>query len=187
MKFYFFSRLTGSGSSSILSLIYHDNHLNDHIKETNRLKSSRTTDSISSNASTPTLAPSHSNNRFQQNLNSNTICSNLYLSDFLNPILGYSELSISSLTSNSSSSSSSSSSLPKNPNLEAHFTYTIGSSFYNGTSNYAIVLSNSETKELCQIVKKLFVRNVIAQLNRFLNDFLQQQQQQVIQKFLIKY
>lgn len=105
--------------------------------------------------------------------------SSLNLSDFLNPLLGYAELSISSLTSKSSASLLGSSAFALNPNLEAYFTHTIGSSYYLGTAPYAISLTAAETKDLCQIVKKIFVKNMIVQLNRFLNEFLTQQQNEL--------
>jgi hypothetical protein len=98
------------------------------------------------------------------------------LADFLNPLLGYGELAISSLTSKSSSSTLGSSAFALNPNLEAHFAHTVGASYYIGTAPYAITFTAAETKDLCQVVRKIFVKNMIVQLNRFLNEFLAHQQ-----------
>ena len=106
----------------------------------------------------------------QYNLTKICLASNLNLADFLNPILGYNE----SLNLNSLNSSASSFAL--NPNLEAYFMHTIGSSFYNGSAPYSLMLTTSEIKELSQIIKKLFVKNVITQINRHLNEFIAIQQ-----------
>jgi hypothetical protein len=54
--------------------------------------------------------------------------------------------------------------------------HTIGSSFYNGSAPYSLMLTTSEIKELSQIIKKLFVKNVITQINRHLNEFITIQQ-----------
>jgi hypothetical protein len=97
---------------------------------------------------------------------------NLNLADFLNPMLGYSELSITALTSSSSYLSLPSSSFALNPHLDVYFHFTIGSSFYNGSSPYALCLSSSELKELHQIVKKLFNKGSIGQINKYLNEYL---------------
>ena len=132
--------------------------------------------SISSNAiitQSPVTSTSHLSKNFQ--------ASNLNLSDFLNPLLSYSELSITALTSTSSYSSLSTSSFAFNSNLDIYFTNTMGSSFYNGSADYAIVFTNSEIKELSQLIKKLFVKNVISQINRSLNEFLLQQQTELNQ------
>lgn len=139
------------------------------------MSSSKTNDSIDSSLKNNNSLPKSNSTTFTKTqfhlqLSKNNQSSNLNLADFLNPLLGYSELSISPLTSTSSYSSLSS--FAFNPNLDAYFTYTIGSSFYNGSANYAIVLSISEIKELCQIIKKIFVKNVISQINRYLNEFL---------------
>ena len=200
-------RVSGIQNTSILSLIFHDNHLNEYINvkiNNNKSKqflvnspssSSLTTlknstisksASISSNlanqqqqqpqqsssSSVATLTQLHSSSQLSKSFQA----SNLNLADFLNPLLGYSELSITDLTSTTSYSSLTSSSFAFNANLEVYFTHTIGSSFYNGSSDYAIVLTNSEIKELSQLVKKLFVKSVITQINRCLNEFLLQQQ-----------
>lgn len=173
---------------SILSLIYHDGDLNPPSTTPNRtsrsgggggrgMKSSSTNDSIASSGSSSTANSLASNTQFQQKLmKSLPQSTNLSLSDFLNPILGYSELAITSLTTASSFSSLSMSSFAHNPNLEAYFTHTLGSSFYNGSAPYALVLSNGEIKDVCNIIKKLFVKSVINQIARYLNDFLTQQQ-----------
>jgi hypothetical protein len=124
------------------------------------------------------------------------------LADYLNPILAYNDLSptffsinsassISGLSSNSLQSNTSSlgsgiksssrfsctHSFANNPNLESYFLHTIGSSFYNGSGLYTLQLTSSELKDLCQIVKKLFVKNVIGQINRHLNEYLTNEQQ----------
>ncbi len=98
--------------------------------------------------------------------------SNLNLADFLNPLLGYSELSITSLTSSSSYLSLPSSSFALNPHLDVYFDCTIGSSYYNGSSAYALCLASSELKELYQITKKLFTKGSITQINKYLNEYL---------------
>ena len=91
----------------------------------------------------------------------------------LNPLLGFNE---------TTATTSSNASFSFNPNLETYFMHTIGSSYYynnnNGSTNknYSILLTNGELKDLCQIIKKLFVRNVITSINRNLNEFLVQQQ-----------
>lgn len=98
--------------------------------------------------------------------------SNLNLADFLNPVLGYSELSITALTSSSSYLSLPSSSFALNPHLDVYFDCTIGSSYYNGSAPYALCLASSELKELYQIVKKLFTKSSISQINKYLNEYL---------------
>lgn len=131
--------------------------------------------SVSSSSSSNTIKSSSSTtsaNQFQLYLNQNCLSSSLKLSDFLNPLLGYTELSIASFTSKLSSSTLSSSAFGLNPNLEVYFTHTIGSSYYIGTAPYSMIFTTSEAKELCQIVKKIFVKNMIVQLNRYLNDYL---------------
>jgi len=137
---------------------------------------SKTNDSIVSSVRSNGVPKSNSTTftktQFQLQLSKNNQLSNLNLADFLNPLLGYGELSITAFASTSSNSSLSSSSFAFNSNLEMYFTYTIGSSFYNGSANYAILLNNNEIKELCQIIKKVFVKNVISQINRYLNEFL---------------
>lgn len=161
-------------NTSILTLIFNDGE--SLPKTARRMKNSSTNDSISSNGSSSATSLA-SNAQFQQKLmKSLPQSTNLSLSDFLNPILGYSELAITSLTTSSSFSSLSSSSFAHNPNLEAYFTHTLGSSFYNGSAPYALVLSNAEIKDVCQLIKKLFVKSVINQMARYLNDFLTQQQ-----------
>lgn len=176
-------RISGIENTSILTLIFHDNHLNEYINEkAEKIKSSRTNDSIastiSSNSTPRGSIPKSvsSNNQFQLQLNKNFQSSNLNLADFLNPILGYSELTITALTSTTSYSSLSSSSFALNPNLELYFTNTIGSSYYNGSSSHSLILTSAETKELCQLIKKLFVKSVIGQINKYLNEFLAQQE-----------
>lgn len=161
-----------------MSLIFHDRELEARQAESTSggMKSSSTNDSISSIGS---------NAQFQQKLmKSLPQSTNLSLSDFLNPVLGYSELSITSLTTASSFSSLSSSSFAHNPNLEAYFTHTLGSSFYNGSAPYALVLSNSEIKDVCQLIKKLFVKSVINQIGKYLNDYLTQQQVFILVKHI---
>lgn len=105
----------------------------------------------------------------QYNLNKICLVSNLSLADFLNPILGYNEpLNLNNINSSTS--------FALNPNLETYFMHTIGSSFYNGSAPYSLVLTTSEIKDLCQTIKKLFVKNVITQINRHLNEFISTQQ-----------
>lgn len=175
-------------NTSILSLIYHDGELSPPMttpsssgskstrNNTSGIKNSSTNDSIASNGSSSTTSLA-SNIQFQQKLmKSLPQSTNLSLSDFLNPILGYSELAITSLTTASSFSSLSLSSFAQNPNLESYFTHTLGSSFYNGSAPYALVLTTSEIKDVCSLIKKLFVKGVINQINRYLNDYLIQQQ-----------
>jgi hypothetical protein len=164
-----FGRISGIPNTSILTLIFHNNHLNEYIKSKNSSSSLSSTSTINISKSN---SATFSQTQFQSQLNKNIQSSNLNLADFLNPVLGYSELSITALTSKSSNSSQSSSSFAFNPNLEAYFMSTIGSSFYNGSSNYAVVLTNSEIKELCQLIKKLFVKSTINQINRYLNEFI---------------
>ena len=168
-------RISGIQHTSILSLIYHDNHLVEYI----HVKSPKTAGSLPKSASNLSANATKTSSQFQSQLGKNFQSSNLHLADFLNPLLGYSELSITALTSTASYSSLSSSSFAVNSNLEVYFTHTIGASFYNGSADYALVLTNSETKELCQLVKKLFVKNVITQINRCLNEFLLQQQNEL--------
>ena len=112
--------------------------------------------------------------QYQLHSNKNCLSSNLNLADYLNPLLGYTESSLA--PSKSSCANLMNSSFQSNPNLEAYFTNTIGSSYYSGSAAYTIVLTSAETKELCQIIKKLFVKNMIVQLNRYLNEFLTHQQ-----------
>lgn len=149
-----------------------------------KMKQSNTNESIaSSRSSASTVSSNKANFHFQQKLSKKAPHStNLALSDFLNPLLGYGELSITSLTTSSSNSLHLSSSFCLNPNLDAYFMHTIGSSYYNGQSAYALQLSIPELKELFQLIKKMFVKSVINQINKYLNDYLTQQQ--VIYKFL---
>jgi hypothetical protein len=165
-------RISGIPNTSILTLIFHNNHLNDYIKSKNGSSSHSSLSSNSSINICKSNSATFSQTQFQLQLNKNIQSSNLNLADFLNPVLGYSELSITALTSKSSNSSQSSSSFAFNPNLEAYFMSTIGSSFYNGSSNYVVALTNSEIKELCQLIKKLFVKSTINQINRYLNEFI---------------
>jgi hypothetical protein len=170
-------RISGIPNTSILTLIFHNNHLNDYIKSKNgSVSSSSSLSSTSSINICKSNSATFSQTQFQLQLNKNIQSSNLNLADFLNPVLGYSELSITALTSKSSNSSQSSSSFAFNPNLEAYFMSTIGSSFYNGSSNYTVILTNSEIKELCQLIKKLFVKSTINQINRYLNEFINSSQ-----------
>jgi len=116
-------------------------------------------------------------NKSDKNSTSNTAnrsihLSNLNLADFLNPMLGYSELSITALTSSSSYLSLPSSSFALNPHLDVYFNFTIGSSYYNGSSPYALCLTSSELKELYSIVKKLITKGSISQINKYLNEYL---------------
>ena len=113
-------------------------------------------------------------NQYQLYSTKNCLSSNLNLADYLNPLLGYTESSLA--PSKSSCSHVINSSFQLNPNLEAYFANTIGSSYYSGSAAYTIVFTSAETKELCQIIKKLFVKNMIVQLNRYLNEFLTHQQ-----------
>jgi len=193
-------RVSGIPNVSILSLIYHDNHLKDYICEkTDQLKPSKTIDSLATSISpTPnTQAPSltiprgsipisnskssgmskSSSTHSAMNMNKNCLFSSLNLADFLNPILGYNELAMSS-------SSLLASSFALNPNLEVYFTHTIGSSYYNGTAPYSLILNTNELKDLCQLIKKLFVKNVISAINRNLNEYIAQQQVSLATNFL---
>ena len=188
-------RISGIPNISILSLIYHDNHLNEYITEkftskmdsqqhqqVNSNVSSKSNGSISKSSS-----GSFGTSSNISGLNKNCLSSNLNLADFLNPLLGYNELALIPLTSNSSGGGGNGgASFSFNPNLESYFMHTIGSSYYyNGSNNnYSILLTNNELKDLCQIVKKLFVRNVISSINRNLNEFLVQQQVKLL-KLLI--
>jgi len=181
-------RISGIPNISILSLIYHDNHLNEYITEkfTSKMDPQQQVNSNVSSKSNGSISKSSSGSFGTSSnisgLNKNCLSSNLNLADFLNPLLGYNELALISLTSNSSSGGSGGgnggASFSFNPNLESYFMHTIGSSYYyNGSNNnYSILLTNNELKDLCQIVKKLFVRNVISSINRNLNEFLVQQQ-----------
>jgi hypothetical protein len=122
----------------------------------------------------------------------------IHLADYLNPILAYNDLSptffattsansVSNLSSTTVQLNASSSvvgakfscthSFASNPNLENYFLHTIGSSFYNGSGTYTLQLTSNELKDLCQIIKKLFVKNVIGQINRHLNEYLTNEQQ----------
>ena len=139
------------------------------------------TSAPASAVATQSSSISNSNSRFQLQLIRNLQTSNLNLIDFLNPLLQYSELSITALTSTSSFSSLSSSSFALNPNLEVYFAHTLGSSFYNGSSTFALALTHAELKDLCSLIKKLFVKNLINQINKYLNDFLTSQQNEVFQ------
>ncbi|CAF0782495.1 unnamed protein product [Brachionus calyciflorus] len=162
-------RVSGIENTSILSLIFHDSHLDKYLNEkTLKFKSSKTNDSISSNGSNSFALT----NQFNYQINKNFQSINLNLADYLNPILGNTELNIADTKQNSSFSSLLSSSLALNNNLEQYFAYTIGSSFYNGSGIYSLVLNSSEIKEICQLLKKLFVKNVINQINRYLNDYI---------------
>lgn len=163
-----FGRISGIDNVSILSLIFHDYRQNHSIneKKTN-LKLSETNDSISSNVS-DTSAKSKFHIQLEKNFQS-TI---LNLADYLNPFLGHTELDINQLIKNIDNSTLNASSFALNSNLEQYFKYTVGSSFYNGLGTYSIVLSQSEIKDLIQILKKLFNKNVIYQINRYLGDFI---------------
>ncbi len=151
-------RISGLENTSLLSLIYHANHLNEYIQQTKNSPNDEDTIKLSSDSTT---------SKWQ------CLSSSLSLSDFLNPVLGYQELSLTS----SRRATLCPSSLALNANLEGHFTHSIGSSYYMGTASYALALTAAEIKDLCQIVKKIFVKNMIVQLNRYLSEFLSQQQQ----------
>ncbi len=151
-------RISGLENTSLLSLIYHANHLNEYIQQTTENPKVIAHTQPQKTPNDPTTS------------NWLRLSSSLSLSDFLNPILGYQELSLST-----SRASLCPSSLALNANLETHFTHSIGSSYYMGTASYALALSTSEIKEFCQIVKKIFVKNMIVQLNRYLNEFHQHQ------------
>jgi hypothetical protein len=182
-----FGRVSGLEGTSILTLIFHDNYLAKFVQASSstttagcsQMKSSPTNDSIASSNSATVAAV---NSQFQQKLTSRSPQStSLNLSDFLNPYLGYGELPVTALSTTTATSTTSSSNLShsvfcQNPNLEAYFAHTIGSSFYNGQAAYALQLSPVELKELFQLIKKLFVKSIINQINKYLNDFLTQQQ-----------
>lgn len=163
-----FGRVSGIDDTSILTLIFHDYHLKKYINDKKaKLKSSNTSDSISSSATS-----SSTNSQFQIQLEKNFQSTVLNLADYLNPILGDAELNANQVIKTMNHSAPISSSFALNSNLEQYFKHTIGSSFYNGLGIYTLVLSSSEIKELCQIMKKLFTKNVINQMNKYLVDFL---------------
>jgi hypothetical protein len=160
-------------------LIFHDKNLKENLNEktaTSKLQTPEIYTYVSSKDSKTNVTEQVPENRFQMQLARNCQISNLNLADFLNSILQYSELNVTSLTSTASYSSQLSSAFVLNPNLEIYFCNTIGSSYYNGSSsNYTLLLTNSELKELCQLIKKLFVKCLINQINKYLNEFLTQQ------------
>jgi hypothetical protein len=148
-------------------------------KSENQLPKSNTSQKLPNSSSNQfslgmSKSSSSASNQYQLNSTKNCLSSNLNLADYLNPLLGYTESSLA--PSKSSCAHVINSSFQLNPNLEAYFTNTIGSSYYSGSGAYTIVLTSAETKELCQIIKKLFVKNMIVQLNRYLNEFLAHQQ-----------
>ncbi len=178
-------RISGILHRSILSLIFNDNGNMSNPRSSKTTSTENTTiktseSSSSINQSKLKFMP-NSNSRFQLQLTKNCQTSNLNLVDFLNPLLQYNELSITALTSTSSYSSLSSSSFTLNPYLETYFAFTMGSSFYNGSSCYALLLSTNELKDLCSLIKKIFVKNLISQINKHLNDYLTQQQNEIFQ------
>lgn len=163
-----FGRISGIDDISILSLIFHDFPKNDSINDKKiNLKLSETNDSISLNDSENSVK-----SKFHIQLEKNFQSTILNLADYLNPFLGNTELNINQHIKNINNSTLIASSFALNSNLEQYFKFTVGSSFYNGLGTYSVVLSQSEIKDLNQILKKLFNKNLINQLNRYLGDFI---------------
>lgn len=157
-----FGRVSGINGTSILSLIFHDYHLKQYINnKKNNSKGNKTE-----------ILESLNNSRFNLVYEKIFQSSSLNLADYLNPILGNIEIGFNQVIKKNENTDSTASSFVLNPNLEQYFKYTIGSSFYNALSSYTLVLSHGELKDLCQILKKLFTKNVINQMNRHLIDFI---------------
>jgi len=121
-------RISGIPNKSILSLIYHDNHLQEYTTKNHNNNKSNINNGMPKSSSVQSGSSFVTNSTTtSSSIKPNSyLSSSLNLADFLNPLLGFNE---------TTATTSSNASFSFNPNLETYFMHTIGSSYYYNNNN----------------------------------------------------
>jgi hypothetical protein len=58
--------------------------------------------------------------------------------------------------------------------LETYFSFTIGSSFHidSSSTSHSLILNPDELKQLFELIRNLFVKNIPTEMNKCLQDYL---------------